>query len=77
MHTGLPVRTALAERNPLARVVDFDQHPAHTLRAGEGFSLADVDPDATPGYSGNKDDGKLLLAGMDDELSRLQEKLFA
>ncbi|WAJ31663.1 polyphosphate kinase 2 family protein [Arthrobacter sp. FX8] len=61
----------------MARVVGFDQHPAETLRAGEGFSLAAVDPDSTPGYSGNKADGRLLLAEMDDELSGLQEKLFA
>ncbi|BCW76422.1 MULTISPECIES: polyphosphate kinase 2 family protein [unclassified Arthrobacter] len=61
----------------MARVVGFDQHPAETLRSGEGFSLAAVDPDSTPGYSGNKADGRLLLAEMDDELSGLQEKLFA
>lgn len=61
----------------MARVVGFDQHPAETLQAGEGFSLAAVDPDSTPGYSGNKADGRLLLAEMDDELSGLQEKLFA
>jgi PPK2 family polyphosphate:nucleotide phosphotransferase len=61
----------------MARVVGFDQHPAETLRAGEGFSLAAVDPDSTPGYSGNKADGRLLLAEMDDEHSGLQEKLFA
>lgn len=61
----------------MARVVGFDQHPAETLRAGEGFSLAAVDPDSTPGYSGNKADGRLLLAEMDDELFGLQEKLFA
>ena len=23
----------------------FDQHPSETLRAGKGFSLADVDPE--------------------------------
>lgn len=61
----------------MARIVGFDQDPAETLRAGEGFSLAAVDPDSTPGYSGNKADGQLLLAEMDDELSGLQEKLFA
>jgi PPK2 family polyphosphate:nucleotide phosphotransferase len=61
----------------MARVVGFDQHPAETLRAGKGFSLAAVDPGSTPGYSGNKADGRLLLAEMDDELSGLQEKLFA
>jgi PPK2 family polyphosphate:nucleotide phosphotransferase len=61
----------------MAGVVQFDQHPSETLRAGEGFSLANVDPDATPGYSGSKVDGKALLADLDDELGELQEKLFA
>ncbi|TQJ33209.1 polyphosphate kinase 2 family protein [Arthrobacter sp. SLBN-122] len=61
----------------MARIVGFDQHPAETLRVGKGFSLAAVDPASTPGYSGNKADGRLLLTEMDDELSQLQEKLFA
>ncbi|MFP5312088.1 MAG: polyphosphate kinase 2 family protein [Actinomycetes bacterium] len=61
----------------MARVIGFDEHPAQTLTAGKGFSLAAVDPGSTPGYSGNKADGKLLLAEMDDDLSALQEKLFA
>jgi PPK2 family polyphosphate:nucleotide phosphotransferase len=61
----------------MAGVVQFHQHPSETLRAGEGFSLANVDPDSTPGYSGSKVDGKALLADLDDELGELQEKLFA
>jgi PPK2 family polyphosphate:nucleotide phosphotransferase len=61
----------------MAGVVLFDQHPSQTLRAGEGFSLAEVDPDSTPGYMGTKDDGRALLAKLDDELTELQEKLFA
>ncbi|MDQ0731489.1 polyphosphate kinase 2 family protein [Arthrobacter sp. B1I2] len=61
----------------MARVVGFDQHPSETLRVGKGFSLAGVDPDSTPGYSGSKADGRLLLAEMDGQLSELQEKLFA
>jgi PPK2 family polyphosphate:nucleotide phosphotransferase len=61
----------------MAGVVGFEQHPSETLRAGEGFSLAGVDPDSTPGYSGNKADGRALLAHMDKELTELQEKLFA
>ncbi|MGX1160239.1 PPK2 family polyphosphate:nucleotide phosphotransferase [Arthrobacter sp. SLBN-100] len=61
----------------MAGVVQFEQHPAETLRAGEGFSLADVDPDSTPGFTGGKQDGKVLLADLDDELTELQEKLFA
>ncbi len=55
----------------------FDQHPYETLRAGKGFSLADVDPDSTPGFKGTKEDGQALLAELDDELAQLQEKLFA
>lgn len=61
----------------MGSVVQFDQHPSETLRAGEGFTLAGVDPDSTPGYSGAKEDGKALLADLDDELAELQEKLFA
>jgi PPK2 family polyphosphate:nucleotide phosphotransferase len=61
----------------MAGVVEFKQHPTETLKAGSGFVLADVDPDSTPGYSGNKVDGKALLADLDGKLAELQEKLFA
>jgi PPK2 family polyphosphate:nucleotide phosphotransferase len=61
----------------MAGVIRFDQDPSETLRAGDAFSLSGVDPDSTPGYSGSKEDGRLLLADMDDELTELQEKLFA
>ena len=61
----------------MAGVVEFKQHPSETLKAGNGFVLADVDPDSTPGYSGNKADGKALLADLDGKLAELQEKLFA
>lgn len=58
-------------------IVEFEQHPVETLRVGKGFSLDSVNPDSTPGYSGTKEDGRTLLAEMDDELAELQEKLFA
>jgi len=61
----------------MAGVVQFDKHPSETLRVGEGFSLAGVDPDSTPGYTGTKQDGRALLAELDDNLAELQEKLFA
>lgn len=61
----------------MAGVVEFKQHPSETLKAGNGFVLADVNPDSTPGYSGNKADGKALLADLDGKLAELQEKLFA
>jgi PPK2 family polyphosphate:nucleotide phosphotransferase len=61
----------------MAGVVQFDQHPSETLRAGERFSLESVDPDSTPGYRGTKQDGRELLSELDDELGELQEMLFA
>jgi PPK2 family polyphosphate:nucleotide phosphotransferase len=61
----------------MAGVVQFEQHPSETLKIGPGFTLADVDPDSTPGYSGNKADGRALLADLDSKLAELQEKLFA
>jgi PPK2 family polyphosphate:nucleotide phosphotransferase len=61
----------------MAAAVGFHQHPSETLRAGKGFSLSDVDPDSTPGFSGSKEDGQAMLAELDDGLAELQEKLFA
>jgi PPK2 family polyphosphate:nucleotide phosphotransferase len=51
--------------------------PAGLLRVREGFQLADVDPGSAPGFDGGKDEGAQLLASEDDQLSELQEKLFA
>lgn len=47
------------------------------LRVGEGFALRDVDPDSTPGTSGDKKAGQAELARSAPELRELQEKLFA
>jgi PPK2 family polyphosphate:nucleotide phosphotransferase len=47
------------------------------LRVGEGFRLADVDPRSTPGITGGKTAGEEGLAEGADELSALQERLFA
>jgi len=61
----------------MAGVVEFGKFPSGTLKVDKGFSLADVDPDATPGYTGKKADGEALLADLDGKLAKLQEKLFA
>jgi PPK2 family polyphosphate:nucleotide phosphotransferase len=61
----------------MARIVKFEQNAAEALRVGKSFSLAGVDPDSTPGYTGTKADGQQLLAELDDNLAELQEKLFA
>lgn len=61
----------------MAGLVEFKQHPSQTLKVGDGFTLADVDPDSTPGYAGNKAAGQALLADLDGKLAELQERLFA
>ncbi|WP_311215475.1 MULTISPECIES: polyphosphate kinase 2 family protein [unclassified Arthrobacter] len=61
----------------MAVAVEFAKSPAEVLRVGSGFTLASVDPDSTPGYSGAKADGKALLEAQDARLAELQEKLFA
>ncbi|SJN25894.1 UDP-galactose-lipid carrier transferase [Microbacterium esteraromaticum] len=56
---------------------DWHATPDDLLRVARGFELAAVDPDATPGFRGDKHDGVKLLAARSDELSDLQERLFA
>ncbi len=51
--------------------------PSETLRVTEGFRLADVDTQSTPGFSGDKTYGEQALEVGADQLSELQEKLFA
>jgi PPK2 family polyphosphate:nucleotide phosphotransferase len=47
------------------------------LKVGPGFVLADVDTKSTPGFKGNERDGeKVLERGLED-LTELQEKLYA
>lgn len=47
------------------------------LRVHEGFALAEVDPGSTPGFKGDKDDGEKALAQGLEDLSELQERLYA
>ena len=61
----------------MSDVVGFKEHPSETLKVGKGFRLKDLDPDSTPGYPGVKNDGEMLLADLDDNLTLLQEQLFA
>lgn len=51
--------------------------PAELLRVREGFSLADVDADAHPGFDGDKSSGTALLEEREQRLDELQERLFA
>src|SRR5688572_17950402 len=47
------------------------------LRVGEGFVLADVDADSTPGYEKGKTEAAEDLAAGAQELDEYQERLFA
>lgn len=51
--------------------------PSELLRATSRFQLSDVDPALTPGFEGNKSDGRELLANCGKELADWQERLFA
>lgn len=55
----------------------WSRHPAEILRPGEDFSLADVDTRATPGWKGDKRQGKEFARARGELLSELQERLFA
>jgi PPK2 family polyphosphate:nucleotide phosphotransferase len=61
----------------MAGVVEFTKLPSESLKVGNGIKLADVDPDVTLGYPGNKADGEALLEELDAKLADFQEKLFA
>ena len=50
---------------------------ADALRVEPGFRLADIDPRSTPGYDGDKNDGRVDLEAGRGPLEGLQERLFA
>ena len=50
---------------------------ADHLRVDTGFTLAEVDPDATPGFTAGKSAGKRALAKHAAEVGEWQERLFA
>ena len=56
---------------------DWDAPPTEVLRAPAGFDLAAFDRSSTPGFPGGKSAGEALVAHHADELSDLQERLFA
>ena len=51
--------------------------PTEALKVGPGFSLADFDPGATPGWHGNKADAVPEMDKRGKDLEALQEQLFA
>ena len=61
----------------IKRTVDTDRPFTEALRVREGFVLSELDTRSTPAFTGKKKDGKASLQEHDDELSTLQEKLYA
>ncbi|WP_456286071.1 polyphosphate kinase 2 family protein [Microbacterium sp. JZ70] len=57
--------------------VKWTEDALTALRAPAGFRLADLDPDATPGYAGDKKDGAVDLASGLTQLAEYQERLYA
>lgn len=52
-------------------------HAHEALRAGPGFDLAGMDRASTPGWDGDRDSGEEQTAARGEQLSELQERLFA
>ena len=51
--------------------------PRDALRVGPDFDLASFDRNGQPGWDGDKDDGEAYLPERGEEMSELQERLFA
>ncbi len=56
---------------------EWSGEPGELLRVRDGFRLADVDPDGTPGYEGAKKHGEKDLAAGEKQFDELQERLYA
>lgn len=55
----------------------WETAPHLALRAGANFDLAGLDRSSTPGFDGDKDDGKDRMEERAELLNELQERLFA
>ena len=61
----------------MSRRKAWSEDPEPLLRVGEGFRLADADPEGTPGFRGRKIDGLEALASGAARLNSMQERLWA
>lgn len=77
--TGTTKQTRNEPRRKAATSTDsgWDAAPTDVLSVGDGFDLATVDRSAAPGFRGGKAAGRALVEHHADELSELQERLFA
>ena len=69
-------------RNPEAARLDalekrWEKSPSKALRWRPGVDVRTLDCRSTPGFEGSKADGEALVTAHADELSELQERLFA
>jgi PPK2 family polyphosphate:nucleotide phosphotransferase len=55
----------------------WEDSPTRALRWTKGLDVRELDADSAPGWTGDKQDGEALLAAHAEELSELQERLFA
>ncbi|MBI8988974.1 PPK2 family polyphosphate kinase [Corynebacterium meridianum] len=58
-------------------MANFSTNDAAELRIGADFRIADVDPGSTPNFKGDKNKLEKEFSEIDDELSELQEMLYA
>ncbi len=63
--------------DPMSTKNRWSTSAADALRVEPGFRLADIDPRSTPGYDGDKNDGRADLDAGRAPLEDLQERLFA
>ncbi|WP_342777001.1 PPK2 family polyphosphate kinase [Miniimonas arenae] len=56
---------------------DWSEPVGPLLRPGDGFDLATFDAGATPGWDGSEKDAERRMAALGEELSELQERLYA
>lgn len=74
---GKKAAEAKPDTAPTPVVAAFTESPTTALRPGPGFSVSDVDASATPGWEHDRESAEALTAALGEELSELQERLFA
>ncbi|WP_454301238.1 PPK2 family polyphosphate kinase [Salana multivorans] len=60
-----------------AEIEDWATPPREALGVVDGFQIRDFDAAATPGWTGSRAEAEARLAALGEEMSELQERLFA